>query len=147
VTSPDIVYSYPPNIDDIAKVFPMAKDLPNVIFAYGHTIYSPSKEKIPIPVLKHEFVHCERQGTAEDGIIEWWDKYLKDIDFRYMEERIAHIAEYVKACELSIHRNARRVALKEISTKLSHPLYGRMVTFQHAKIALKNGLILAKEGY
>jgi len=147
MTSPDIVYTYPPNIDDIAKVFPLAKELPNVVFAYGHTIYSPSKDRIPIPILKHEFVHCERQGTAEDGIIEWWDKYLKDIDFRYMEERVAHIAEYIKACELAVDRSGRRRALREVSKKLSHPLYGRMVTFDHARTALKHGKTLAEVGY
>ena len=146
MTTPKIVYSRPPNFDDILKVFPMA-DMPHILFSYGHTIYCPTPGKIPIPVLKHEFVHCQRQGTAEDGIIEWWDKYLKDIDFRYVEEKIAHIAEYAKACQLAQTRQQRRVKLKEISKKLSHPLYGRMVTFNHAKIALKNGLILTEAGY
>jgi len=139
--TPEIVHTYPPNIDDIAKVFPLAKEMDNIIFAYGHTIYSPSEAKISVPILKHEFVHCQRQGSAEDGIIEWWDKYLKDIDFRYTEEKIAHIAEYIKACELAEHRSARRRTLRIISKKLCHPLYGNMVTFENAKKALKNGLV------
>jgi len=145
--TPEIVYAYPPNIADIEKVFPLAREIEGVCFAYGNTIYSPDKGKISIPVLKHEFVHCQRQGSAEDGIIEWWDKYLTDIDFRYMEEKIAHIAEYVKACELAADRNARRRALTCISKKLSHKLYGNMVTLEHARKALKNGLILAEAGY
>ena len=132
----EIVHSRPPNFEDIRKVFPMA-DLPNVIFAYGHTIYSPSTTPIPIPILKHEYTHCERQGTNEDGIIEWWDKYLKDIDFRYNEELVAHIAEYKKAAELSRNRQHKRMHLKIIAKRLSSPLYGRMITFEDAKKELK----------
>ena len=146
MTTPKIVYSRPPNFDDILKVFPMA-DMPHILFSYGHTIYCPTPGKIPIEVLKHEFVHCQRQGTNEDGIIEWWDKYLKDIDFRYVEEKIAHIAEYVKACELSGCRQERRRHLKNISKRLSSKLYGNMVTLQAAKTTLKNGLILNDAGY
>jgi len=135
---PEIVHTRPPNFDDIVKVFPMA-DLPNVIFSYGHTIYSPSKTKIPIEILKHEFVHCERQGTAEDGIIKWWDKYLKDPQFRYDEEVIAHIAEYKKACEIARNRQHKRMYTHNIAKRLSSPLYGKMVPYGEARRILKNG--------
>jgi len=134
---PNIKHSLPPNFKDIIKIFPAAEN-PDCIFAYGHTIYIPNGKKLPIQLLKHEFVHCQRQGTAEDGIIEWWDKYLKDLDFRYVEEKIAHIAEYQKACEISINRQQKRQHMSVIAKRLSSSLYGNMVTYSEARRVLKN---------
>ena len=80
------------------------------------------------------------RGALRTELSNGGTKYLKDIDFRYTEEKIAHIAEYVKACELAGHRSARRRALRHISKKLSHPLYGNMVTFENARRERKQGL-------
>lgn len=131
-----IICERPPNFDDIVKVFPMA-DNPGIIFAYWNTIYNPSGGEIPIPLKKHEAVHCVRQGETEAGTIEWWDKYLKDIEFRYEEELLAHRAEYQSCVDLAPHRNARRKALKHIASKLASPLYGPMVTVKKARMVLK----------
>jgi len=127
-----IIHARPPNFDTIRKFFPMA-DKPGVIFAYNGAIYVPCGSNVSEPLQAHEAVHCKRQGNTEDSTIEWWDTYLRNAEFRYNEELLAHRAEYFKAIEISRNRNQKRHALKSISKKLAAPLYGRMVTRSQAR--------------
>ena len=126
-----IIYERPPNFEDIMKIFPMADNY-GVIFAFNNAIYSPSGGEIPYPLIKHEGVHCARQGGTEAGSIEWWEKYLKDVEFRYREELLAHRVEYQACIETAKNRNMRRRALRHVAKRLSSPLYGNMVTKKQA---------------
>ena len=132
-----IIYERPPNFEDIRKVFPMADNY-GVIFAFNGAIYSPSGGDIPYPLIKHEEVHCERQGTTEADAVKWWAMYLKSMDFRYAEELVAHRAEYLECIETAKNRNMKRKALKFISKRLASPLYGNMVTKKQAGIKILN---------
>jgi len=132
-----IIHERPPNFEDIVKVFPMADNY-GVIFAFNGAIYSPSGYDIPYPLIKHEEVHCERQGGTEAGSIEWWHRYLKSTDFRYAEELVAHRAEYLACIETATNRNMKRKALKFVAKRLASPLYGNMVTKKEAGIELLN---------
>jgi len=130
---PEIDYSgaYPPNIDAIEKVFPMARK-PGVVFAYGKVIYVPSGKVLSPEILRHELVHCTRQ--QQFGLDAWWDFYLRDDAFRYNEELLAHRAEYKEICEQhGMTRQQRKQILKHVAKKLSAALYGKMVTFEKAK--------------
>lgn len=131
-----IIHARPPNFEDILRVFPKAAGY-NVIFCYGDKIYSPSSKPISESLIKHESVHSERQGRKEDTIIEWWDRYLKDVEFRYHEELLAHRAEYQHM--IKGNRHARRIALNLVSHKLALPLYGCMVTIKQAKVDIQAG--------
>ncbi len=126
-----IIHERPPNFEDIRKFFPMADNY-GVIFAFNGAIYSPSGVDIPYPLIKHEEVHCARQGVTEADAVKWWDKYLKDISFRYSEELAAHRAEYLACIETATCRNMRRRALKHVARRLASPLYGNMVTKKEA---------------
>ena len=130
-----IIYKRPPNFEDIQKVFPMADNY-GVIFAFNNAIYSPSGVEIPYPLIKHEEVHCARQGGTESGSIEWWESYLKNMDFRYTEELLAHRVEYLACIETASCRNMRRRALKHVAKRLASPLYGNMVTRKQAGIEI-----------
>src|SRR4051812_39011441 len=89
----EIVVARPPNFDAIVEVFPFAQNA-GVIFTYGQTIYNPSAVSIS-PALKcHESVHAQRQGSNEEEIRAWWERYLKEPMFRLEEELLAHRAEY-----------------------------------------------------
>lgn len=126
-----IIHKRPPNFEDIVKVFPMADNY-GVIFAFNGAIYSPSGGEIPYSLIKHEEVHCARQGGTEACAIEWWEKYLKNMEFRYSEELLAHKAEYQACIENALNRNMKRRALKQVAKRLASPLYGRMVSRKQA---------------
>lgn len=130
----NVIHEYPPNFEEIVKVFPFAKQ-PGVIFTYGSAIYAPKASvDLPFSLLVHEGVHSDRQGGDPKT---WWGKYLTDKDFRFEEELMAHIEEYKTFVGES--RNNRRMALKSIAQRLASPLYGNMVSMERAKKLLKEG--------
>lgn len=133
----EIIEGRPPNYEDIRRVFPMA-ERKGTIFAFQGAIYTLDPSGITIPLEKHESVHIARQGLELDGCIEWWEKYLKDPQFRYDEELLAHRAEYMAARETLVNRQQKRQALKYIAKRLSSPLYGKMVTQKQAEKEIKN---------
>lgn len=87
-----IINEYPPNIEAIKAVFPLA-DKMDVCFAYAPDIYHPGGNgKMYAHIIMHEKVHIERQ--LKIGVEAWWDRYLTNVRFRYYEELLAHRAEY-----------------------------------------------------
>ena len=125
----EIKSEYPPNIKAIAAKFPGARGH-GVIFAYAPFIYAPHHRPSSIPpeLLAHEEVHLVRQEMM--GVEKWWNVYISSGQFRYVEELLAHRAEYQFLSGLS--RQVRRSALKQVAQKLAAPLYGRMVSVDMA---------------
>lgn len=118
-----IIVARPPNFDRIRQALPDA-DKPGVIFAYGDDIYNPSGGTIPPALLAHEAVHCERQRPVECvGPEAWWDLYLTDAEFRYHEELLAHVAEYISFAQTVADRNGRARLLQRTAQRLTAPLY------------------------
>ena len=126
------VHDYPPNIEKILQVFPAARKT-GVIFAYGDVVFTPSGEELPPELIVHEEVHCKRQLQYPGGVEAWWDRYLTDASFRYIEELLAHRAEYRVLIQRAVNRNDRRACLNHVAKRLSSPLYGRVVTLDKAK--------------
>ncbi len=109
---PEILFRRPPNFEAIHKVFPMADGL-GVIFAYAPYIFVPSGNSLPPELIAHEQVHIDRQTAM--GVDAWWQRYLVDVEFRYLEELLAHRAEYQKLCELEPVRQRRRANLTHVA--------------------------------
>lgn len=124
----------PPNFSDIVAVFPMARGN-NVIFAYAPNIYTPSGIPLTHELIVHEQTHIDRQLTM--GVKAWWDKYLSDKDFRWVEELLAHRAEYRELCSVLSVQAKRDKALKHVARKLASGLYNNMVTPKRAMEMLK----------
>lgn len=112
----------PPNFDAIVAVFPHAKD-PGILFAYGEDIYNPSDVAIPRALMEHEYRHCANQFTYEGGAEAWWARYLVDQEFRYQEELVAHVSEYVSLATSTNDRNLRAKLSMRTSQRLVAPLY------------------------
>ena len=130
----EVIYGeYPPIIDQIKEVFPLANE--NTIFAYGEKIFIPSGKKIPPEILAHEKVHCERQ--LKIGLKEWWDKYLVDQHFRFQEELIAHQVEYQFLRGLYPGAHRKHAILEHVAKKLSHEIYGNLCSLKRAKELVK----------
>jgi hypothetical protein len=115
----EIVRERPPIFDRIVAVFPGAAE-PGVIFAYGGKIYAPGNVKVTRELDAHERVHIARQGEDCDA---WWDRYLRDPEFRFEEEFEAHLVEYRTFVKRHIDPVKRARALREIAGKLASPLY------------------------
>ena len=129
-----ISFNRPPMFDAIDAEFKIANK--SVIFAWGHTIYNPQRVQIPPALIAHEAVHGQRQGK---DIELWWERYIKDLEFRLAEEIPAHIAEYRKLLEHNDNRRARRFYLKQTAKRLAHPLYGNLITVAKARETLIKG--------
>jgi hypothetical protein len=113
-----IIVSRPPNFEAIKAAFPKSEN-PGVLFAYDGNIYNPSGKTIPPALIAHENVHLERQACLDPG--QWWDAYLRDSEFRYNEELLAHAAE-LKAQRAS-DRNFQARLLMSTAMRLVAPLY------------------------
>jgi hypothetical protein len=124
-----IIIENPPIFERASKVFDII-DKP-ILFSWGDKIYNPKGVDVPKYLLAHESVHGDQQGTDEAGILEWWDRYLKDEKFRIAEEVPAHRAEYLALVKR--HNDKREYYLKRVAEKLSAPLYGSLVTSAEAR--------------
>jgi len=113
-----IINARPPNFEQIHAAFPRA-DGAGVMFAYDGNIYNPSGHVIPPALIAHEEVHLREQRHV--GASYWWTKYIEDSEFRYVEELLAHAAEF-KAQRYN-DRNASARLLTATALRLVAPLY------------------------
>lgn len=110
----------PPNFERIHAAFPDA-DKHGVLFAYGEFIYNPSGVFIAPWLRAHEMRHCARQWQA--GPKAWWEKYITDDEFRYGEELLAHVEEYIWQARQTKDRNQRAKLEMRTAARLVAPLY------------------------
>lgn len=129
-----ILAAFPPNFKEIVKRFPSARGN-GIIYTYGDTIYNPSRIVIPPSIIAHEEIHSKRQGTNPKVIEEWWGQYLRNVNFRFKEELLAHKEEFRWFINSSLKE--KKTALNYIARRLSSPLYGKMTDFGKAKELLQ----------
>lgn len=132
-TTPEVVISYPPIIDDIVKVFPSVKQTRGVIFSWGAQVFNPDNIHITNSLLEHEWVHRQRQTENEDSILKWWELYLTDMEFRLNEEILGHKAELKHELWLIKDRNRRNMIMHHIAARLAGPIYGNIISLSEAK--------------
>ena len=126
----EIVRGLPPNFDKIVSVIPAACGR-MVMFCYGTKIFNPGGEPIASWLIAHEEVHCLQQGDDVEG---WWDRYLSDVQFRFRQELVAHRQEWRSWLSAGVRNRAqRRAMMAHIASRLSGPLYGRIVGFSSAR--------------
>lgn len=124
----NIVADWPPNIDNIRAVLPVTE---RNIFAYSHTIYSPSGTKLPPELIAHEEVHFRQQDKV--GVREWWNRFLIDTEFRLEQEVEAHRVEWRTYRRHNKDRNHRASFLAQLSRRLASPMYGGLITAAQAQ--------------
>ena len=129
-----IVHDYPPLYDEISAAFDLYPS-DSIIFSWGDRLYNPYEFDILPKLIAHERVHGERQGSGND-IVDWWKQYIEDRAFRLEEEIPAHRAEYQYILKHG-NRSERRGALKITSSRLTAPLYGRLITQSDAMAVLQ----------
>jgi hypothetical protein len=122
---------FPPNYKKIEKAFHPGL---NVVFTYGKIIYAPHIDfGLPDDLIFHEEVHSRRQA---DNPHFWWEKYIKDKEFRLQEEVVAYQRQY--NFYLQHHdRNKTYFFLNLIACDLAGSNYGNMVNYQEAVRLIK----------
>jgi hypothetical protein len=128
-----IIIDYPPNIEQIDKVFNV-KNTKGIVYAYGDVLYNPDNGVIDVPLIAHEQTHTIQQGDSPE---EWWVKYLNDSEFRLSQEIEAYRNQYIKYCDLVKDKNKRFNFLRKIASDLSSPMYGNIIKLEEALKVLK----------
>lgn len=126
-----IVFEDPPNIKEIQEVLKIGDA--KMIFCYGDVIYNPHKLNIPDHLKIHELVHSRQQKDPK----EWWNKYLKNKDFRLSQELEAYQNQYKFAKQWIKDRNVLARFLYQIASDLSSQLYGNIIDFTEAQKQIK----------
>jgi len=130
----NIIKEYPPNYAILKKKFSL-KENDVIVFTYGSTIYNPSGRELDDHIIIHEQVH-ERQQT-EIGIEEWWDKFVKDPQFRLDQELEAYAVQYAYAKPL-LNSKGKKIFLNSIASFLSGSMYGNILTHQEAESKIRH---------
>ena len=125
-----VKHKFPPNYEEIIKHLPWVAEMPHAIFTYETTIYVPSGNEISDDLMEHEATHGKQQ--LEMGVKKWWTRYYIDAEFRLSQETEAYQHQYQYGVA-NYNRHYRRQLLKKISSDLSGPLYGSLITKEEAK--------------
>lgn len=128
----EIKNELPPNFNRIKEVLNPPDD---AVFAYGDIIFNPSGGKIPEDIILHEEVHQKQQklfGTPEL----WWVKYLKDTNFRLIEEVEAYAAQY-NFIKGKVPNKILKVALQELANNLIEVYNIPDITFGKAQTLIR----------
>jgi hypothetical protein len=129
----ETVDGVPPIYDAIVQVLPEAAN-DGIMFAYNGKVYGRGIKKVLSRELDaHERVHLERQQRLEGGADTWWRLYLTNTAFRYVEELLAHRAEYETFCRRHANQIKRIQFLRATAKRLASALYGAGVTLAEAE--------------
>ena len=120
-----------PLLDKVVERFELTlKDLENVIFTYGDTLYSD--RDLSLGLQAHELTHVFQQ--LKMGVKEWWEKYLSDDEFRLSQELEAYQRQYQVLKEKNV------VTAKMDATRtagdLSSKMYGGIIEFEEARMLI-----------
>lgn len=131
-----IVYEQPPAriYEACVEQFGVSFD-DGVVWTYGDAIHT--KYLLRPDVGAHEKVHIKQQKAM--GVIEWWDKYLGDPQFRFDQELEAYQEQWRFIKKNVKSRNDQFNFLKQIARDLSGPMYGGLLSYQEALKKIKNG--------
>lgn len=130
----EIKCEQPPNFKLLNEVF----KLTNLnVYAYAPDIYNPNNCYLDPVVILHESVHIKQQGSEPAT---WWNRYLVDPSFRFIQESEAYAAQYKAICKKFKDRNTQARHLHTLATDLSSPTYGNVCSMQEAERVIKENI-------
>lgn len=122
----------PPCYDEANKLFKLEELGMGTIFTYGDTIYNPFHAYITDDLIRHEEVHMEQQEADPEKAKAWWERFIKDPQFRADQECEAYGAQYKFFCQKQKDRNRRARYLWDLAKAVSGPMYGNCITHSEA---------------
>lgn len=127
------VREYPPNYSEIKEAFDLSGVKP--LFPYGDTLYNPHKVKITDHLWVHERAHQRQQ--REVGVERWWEKYIKDPEFRLAQEIEAYGKQYEFINNADIPRKRKDDFLNALALAVSAKMYGNIISTGEAKSKIR----------
>ena len=124
-----------PNLQELKDIFGV--DEKYLIIAYGDKIYVKGKELSP-DLLVHELTHCERQGFNALDAKRWYEKYMRDKDFRLKEESVAYAGQFAYCKRVYKDRNKQAKILWMLAEHLAGSQYGNIISHSEAMNLIKN---------
>lgn len=122
----------PPNYNKIKEVFDIEGK--PIVFTWGDTIYNvPEGYEVPTHLEIHESIHWKQQGEKPD---EWWEKYIKDKEFRMEQELEAYACQY-KFVKNTQKRKVSDMFLDSIAHDLASEVYGNLLSFNQAQTKIR----------
>jgi predicted negative regulator of RcsB-dependent stress response len=106
--------------------------LKTIVLTYGNTIYS--QQPLSYGLVAHEISHVFQQ--LKMGEKNWWNKYLKDDEFRMQQELEAYQNQY--QCYEEHKPGTGKIHLPKIAGDLSGTMYGNIVSLEEAKELIIN---------
>jgi len=125
-----IIKDFPPNYEAICEAFPIVRQRKGTIFTYGDACYVPYGGVLTYHLRIHELTHVRQQEKI--GVVEWWNRYLIDHQFRLTQEAEAYGRQYRAMTKMEKVNNFHRIA-----SDLASPMYGSIVTVDEAKQLIK----------
>lgn len=132
-----ISFEKPPCYDEANKLFKLDELNLGTVFTYGDTLYNPSKVPIDRDLLVHEETHGHQHQHDATVAKLWWERYIKDPQFRLEQEAEAYGKQYAYLCTVIKDRNKRYRALRSLASALSGPMYGSIVKHSEAEALIR----------
>ncbi len=126
-----IKYQKTPNWDAIVKKF-QVKETDHTFYTYGDCIYSPSGIPPSDDLIVHESVHAEQQEHHNDVAVLWWERYIRDPQFRADQEIEAYGTQYRFICQKYKQRDVRAKYLTFFAKTLSGVQYDHCIDLPEA---------------
>ena len=116
------------------KVFDF--DDKKTVFTYGDTLYNPSGGNLSNDVVLHESVHSRQQAALNhwywSGARAWWNRYIKDPQFRVEQEIEAYQMQYQFLLQSGMNREALAKRLSDMAYSMSSKMYGNIIGYAEA---------------
>lgn len=108
------------------KLFFPGADMKSCIITWGSVVWLPEKTwSRPLladpSIATHELVHSRRQSSY--GVLRWWFRYWRDLDFRIAEEVEAYRAQWLRQCQLG-RVDQKEAYLTDCAIELRGDMYG-----------------------
>lgn len=124
-----------PNLEELKKTFKVDEN--NLIISYGDRIFVKGKRLSP-DLLVHELTHCDRQGFKEDTAKRWWERYMREVQFRLEEEVIAYKNQYEYCLKVYKDRNKQAKILWSLAGHLAGSQYGNLISHSDAMLLINS---------
>lgn len=119
--------------DRLKETFGVEYDDGRIAVAYGEAVHAARGELRP-DVSEHEGVHLAQQA-AYGSTEAWWEAYITSPTFRFQQELEAYRAQW-KWIRANRPKPEHAMILRDLALDLSGPMYGHMVKYHAAVMAI-----------
>lgn len=128
-----IAIAKPPCWDAANALFRLEELDLGTVFTYGDTLYNPFNVQLSYDLIAHEEEHARQQMHDDTCAKLWWDRYIRDPEFRIEQEGMAYGAQYRCICKRVKDRNARARQLHGLVEIFSGAMYGDIISHPMAQ--------------